>query len=40
MTQEEYNALLQLIQRIPLNQAEALWLAALLRRLSPVPPVE
>lgn len=33
ITQQELNALIQICNRIPLSQAEALWLQSLLNRL-------
>lgn len=33
MTQAELNALLQLLQRIPVSQAEVIWLQVLMARL-------
>lgn len=33
MTQAELNALVQLLQRIPVSQAEAIWLQGLMARL-------
>jgi len=33
MTQAELNALVQLLQRIPVSQAEAMWLQELVARL-------
>jgi hypothetical protein len=35
MTKEEVEALMQILARVPLTQAEALWLTALLKRLAP-----
>ena len=35
LTQDEFNALVQLLQRAPMTRSEALWLAELLLRLRP-----
>lgn len=35
LTQEEFNALIQLINRIALSQAEALWLNSMLIKIQP-----
>lgn len=32
MTQQEWQALIELLQRVPLNQAERLWLHSLIQR--------
>lgn len=38
MTEQEYQALLVILNRAPMTPAEALWLNDLLRRLRPQPP--
>ncbi len=35
ITKEELNALLQILQRTPMTQAEALWLNSVLVKLAP-----
>lgn len=40
MTEEEAAALAQILSRMPLTQAEVLWLHELLARLTPPAPME
>lgn len=40
LTQDELNALAQLLRRAPMTQAEALWTRELLRRLQPPAPMQ
>jgi hypothetical protein len=35
LTKEEYTALIQLLQRLPLSQAEILWLNSIIAKLTP-----
>ena len=37
MTEQEYNALILILNRAPMTPAEALWLNTLLARLRPQP---
>ena len=40
MTQDELNALVELLNRLPMTMPERLWVSALLQRLAPKPEEE